>query len=192
MTKNKILQESLGLFAKKGYFETSMGDIASAVGIKKASLYSHYAGKEDIFSAVYNKILIDYSAFIKELTTFNKDIQSQDRLKFIFNRYVKNCKNNVQMEFWDRYYYYPPKYLKDYIHEKTEETEKGMMKEIEKIIEEGIKKEEFIQKDSSDVALSFYYMMIGFAMSVKFYNDKDIEKDLARCFNVFLDGIEKK
>ncbi|NBI28180.1 TetR/AcrR family transcriptional regulator [Chengkuizengella marina] len=192
MTKNKILKESLGLFANKGYYETSMEDIASAVGIKKASLYSHYAGKEDIFSAVYNKILVDNSAFIKELTTFNKDIQSQDKLKFIFNRYVKNCKDNVQMEFWDRYYYYPPEYLKDYIHEKTEETEKGMMKEIEKIVEEGIKKQEFIQKDASDVALSFYYMMIGFAMSVKFYTNKEIEKDLTSCLNVFLGGIGKK
>ncbi|HEX3012658.1 MAG TPA: helix-turn-helix domain-containing protein, partial [Methanobacterium sp.] len=41
-TKEKIFDSAIELFAKKGFDATSMREIAEAVGIKKASLYSHY------------------------------------------------------------------------------------------------------------------------------------------------------
>jgi hypothetical protein len=40
------------------------------------------------------------------------------------------------------------------------------------------------------VALSFYYMMIGFAMATKFYDQKEIDNDMGKCMTVFLDGIK--
>lgn len=51
-TKDRIIQEALKLFAAKGYDGVSMRQIAAAVGIQAASLYSHYAGKESIFNAI--------------------------------------------------------------------------------------------------------------------------------------------
>ncbi len=51
-TKDKILNEALSLFSVKGYDGASMNDIASAVGIKAASIYKHYSGKEDIFHSI--------------------------------------------------------------------------------------------------------------------------------------------
>lgn len=119
MKKNEILDKSLELFANQGYFGTSMDDIAKAVGIKKASLYSHYPGKESIFTAVFNNIVADYSSFINDLTACSEETKSLEKLTSIFYGYVKNCKNNDKMAFWDRYYYYPPEYLKDYIHPLT-------------------------------------------------------------------------
>lgn len=51
-TKEKILNESLSMFSVKGYDGVSMTDIADAVGIKAASIYKHYSGKEDIFNSI--------------------------------------------------------------------------------------------------------------------------------------------
>lgn len=51
-TKEKIIYESLNLFSKSGYEGVSMRDIAAAVGIKGASIYNHFKGKEDIFHAI--------------------------------------------------------------------------------------------------------------------------------------------
>lgn len=51
-TKERILQEALSLFSIKGYDGVSMSDIAEAVGIKAASIYKHYAGKEAIFHSI--------------------------------------------------------------------------------------------------------------------------------------------
>ncbi|PTV93069.1 TetR family transcriptional regulator [Halanaerobium saccharolyticum] len=53
-TREKILNESLDLFAEKGYHGTSMREIAKAVGIKGSSIYNHFSGKEEIFSELFN------------------------------------------------------------------------------------------------------------------------------------------
>ena len=47
---------------------------------KKASLYSHYSGKESIFTAVFNNILADYSRFIDDLTVSDAKTNTLDKL----------------------------------------------------------------------------------------------------------------
>lgn len=192
MKKNEIIEKALELFATQGYFGTSMDDIAKAVGIKKASLYSHYSGKESIFTAVFNAILEDYSVFLEKLTTYNEGTNSHEVLRNIYSVYVKNCRNNYKMTFWDRYYYYPPEYLKDYIFKKTYEIEMLLMDKITAAIEKGIRKNEIVNKNASDIALAFYNIMIGFAMGIKFYDDKDIDAEISRCLDIFLDGIKPR
>lgn len=190
MKKKEILERSLELFATQGYFGTSMDDISKAVGIKKASLYSHFPGKESIFTAVFDMVLKDNTDFYEDLTAYKKGTHSHEILRNIFSNYIKNCKNNLQMTFWDRYYYYPPEYLKDYILQKTIEIEAVLMDRITAVIQEGIEKKEVVDKNASDIALTFYNTMIGFAMGIRFYDDKDLDTELSRCLNVFLDGIK--
>jgi AcrR family transcriptional regulator len=59
-TKEKIIFESLKLFSSKGYDGVSMREIAAAVGIKGASLYNHFKGKEDIFHAIFSEMMKQY------------------------------------------------------------------------------------------------------------------------------------
>lgn len=51
-TKQRILSESLKLFASEGYEAVSVERIASAVGIKAPSLYKHFKSKRDIFESI--------------------------------------------------------------------------------------------------------------------------------------------
>lgn len=51
-TKQRILLESLKLFARDGYDAVSVDQIASAVGIKAPSLYKHYKSKRDVFDHI--------------------------------------------------------------------------------------------------------------------------------------------
>ena len=53
-TKRKILICAVDLFAIKGFTESSVRDIAMAVGIKSASLYNHFSSKEDILEFMLN------------------------------------------------------------------------------------------------------------------------------------------
>ena len=47
-SKEKILQESAKLFKIKGYYNTTMSDIANACGLLKGSIYHHFKSKDDI------------------------------------------------------------------------------------------------------------------------------------------------
>jgi len=49
--RDRILNVSTDLFLEKGFAATSMSAIAKASDITKASLYYHFAGKEDLFIA---------------------------------------------------------------------------------------------------------------------------------------------
>lgn len=59
-TKQRILEETLKLFAQKGYEGVSMREIAAAVGIKGASIYNHFRGKEEIFQGIFEEITKRY------------------------------------------------------------------------------------------------------------------------------------
>ena len=59
-TKKKILDVSLDLFSKYGYEATSISQIADAVGMKKASLYSHFESKQDIFDSLIKVVTEHY------------------------------------------------------------------------------------------------------------------------------------
>lgn len=48
-----LISEAARLFGNKGYENTSMRDLAAAVGILPGSLYHHFPSKEELFVAVY-------------------------------------------------------------------------------------------------------------------------------------------
>ena len=55
-TKERILETALELFAQSGYLGTSMSDIAARLGITKAALYKHYAGKQGILDRIVQRM----------------------------------------------------------------------------------------------------------------------------------------
>ena len=62
-TKQKIMICALRLFCTKGYIETTVRDIASAVGITSGSIYSHFSSKEEMLMYILN----DYSEYTKNM-----------------------------------------------------------------------------------------------------------------------------
>src|SRR5919108_29528 len=46
--REDLAREAARLFAEKGYHGTSIGALADAIGVQKASLYAHIAGKQDL------------------------------------------------------------------------------------------------------------------------------------------------
>ena len=59
-TKQEILESSLELFSVQGFEATSISQIADAVGIRKASLYSHFVSKQAILDAIVKEVLEQY------------------------------------------------------------------------------------------------------------------------------------
>lgn len=59
-TKQAILDAALELFSVQGYEATSISRLAEAVGIRKASLYSHFENKQAILDALIQSTLEQY------------------------------------------------------------------------------------------------------------------------------------
>ena len=59
-TKQEILDAALELFSVQGYEATSISQLAEAVGIRKASLYSHFENKQTILDALMQATLEQY------------------------------------------------------------------------------------------------------------------------------------
>ena len=73
-TKKEILEAALELFSVQGFEATSISQIAGAVGIRKASLYSHFDSKQAILDELVKEVLELYethSIFAK--TDWGKD-----------------------------------------------------------------------------------------------------------------------
>ena len=91
-TREEILEAALDLFAVNGYEATSISQLADAVGIRKASLYSHFANKQDILDTVVETILrgyADHSIFVRanwddpEFTKDKTGMTAEDVAKLI-------------------------------------------------------------------------------------------------------------
>ena len=80
-TKQEILEASLDLFSVQGFEATSISQIANAVGIRKASLYSHFENKQAILDALVKDVLDQYAEHsIFEKTDWDEYDNSEDKL----------------------------------------------------------------------------------------------------------------
>lgn len=73
-----ILQSTCRLLGEKSFDAMTMDDVASAVGIAKASLYKHFASKEDLCRAAMVQILERGRAY---LATLPADLPPLDKLR---------------------------------------------------------------------------------------------------------------
>lgn len=80
-----ILKQSLRLFRKKSYHNTSIADIAEACGLLKGSLYHYFPSKEALMSAV---IQYAHSYFQKEVFSIakNPDLSPQQKMEMMFKK----------------------------------------------------------------------------------------------------------
>jgi AcrR family transcriptional regulator len=52
LTRDEILDAAAALFRAQGYAETSLGDIASYVGIGRTTLYEYFSDKDDVLASL--------------------------------------------------------------------------------------------------------------------------------------------
>ena len=75
-TKQKILDAALELFSTQGFEATSVSQIAYEVGIRKASVYSHFASKQEILESLMQEIMKQYEhhTIFSGTDTANQDL----------------------------------------------------------------------------------------------------------------------
>jgi len=83
--REKIIKNSLKIFAEKGYIKTTVSDVSKATGISVGNIYNYFPAKKDLFSAV---IPISAVEKIKQ-TLQQKFIQTGQNEIELFEKLVK-------------------------------------------------------------------------------------------------------
>jgi len=78
--KEKIKSVSIDLFFKKGYFATSMSEIARGSGIQKASIYYHYTSKEALLFSILETTMNDLTSYLHHNLTGLRNVEEKMRV----------------------------------------------------------------------------------------------------------------
>ncbi|MFI6167757.1 TetR/AcrR family transcriptional regulator [Nocardia sp. NPDC051052] len=85
-TKSAIRDAAVKLFGDKGFEQTSLREVADAVGITKASLYYHYASKLDLLHAIIDPIIDHLRSVVVDLDQASHDA---DGIRDVLRNYLR-------------------------------------------------------------------------------------------------------
>ncbi len=96
--RERILDASMNLFARKGFYAVSIREITRTVGIKESSLYNHFRNKEQLLEEILDRFQTQEEEFFKDLspaTEIEKIIENGKIKKFL------NDELHRFLKFWD-------------------------------------------------------------------------------------------
>jgi len=91
--KRQILESTQQILTNKGYAATSVRDIAKALGMEPASLYSHFSSKEDILKITCFEMAHLFENAIHEINTLYFDAEQQ--LRMMIKQHVEILTHNL-------------------------------------------------------------------------------------------------
>jgi len=97
-TKAQIFFTALRLFAANGVENVSMRDIAKEVGIKAASIYNHYSGKDQLVEACYDFMTNHYEIGRpdkKEYELLLEKGSKEDVVSIVMNQYPVDLEEHL-------------------------------------------------------------------------------------------------
>jgi AcrR family transcriptional regulator len=92
--REQIVDAAIGVFLRYGYARTTMGDIAQSAGLTRPTLYVTFPDKEQIFTAVVDKMIADKLTEIREGLPHLKTLEK--KLRFACNAWAADGYELVQ------------------------------------------------------------------------------------------------
>lgn len=187
--REKIIKHALKIFAQKGYFRTTVDDIAQATGVAKGTLYLYFKNKQDLYIATidehFNRALEELSAIAAKTTTPSEKMEEIavnfiDYFKHLKTSYVLFTFENINLK---------GKTLKN-IHSVIEPKIKEMIEIISKIIKSGIHTNEFRKVDPKVAA--FYFISTVRAIFLSNFYTSDVPFKTDTVLKLFFEGLKKR
>ena len=161
-TRRLILDNSLKLFANKGFHGTSISDIAKAAGISKGLAYNYFESKEKILNAIFEEAINSGSILEEQLKNIT---DPYEKIAFIIQAMFDYIRN--EEEFWRLYFAMS---LQPEIFE-TSQTVNIKFAQMYLTIIEKLFKEVGIKESTLEARL-FFAGLDGLGLQYFFYRDK--------------------
>lgn len=187
--KEQILLESLKLFARQGYGQTTMKQIGEAVNLNKASLYAHFTKKEEIFKECLKLESYEYFKIINN-TLVGKNLKSF--AKHLFFNTIEYLSEKDKLLFWKQIYLHACCNVKTEIIESINK----VLKDIENQLKQKLKDLPDNSKcDDDAIQKQFHFLIIfmqGFLDLLMLFVsiDENEIKEIYLLFDSFINSIE--
>lgn len=180
-TKKKIMDTAFELFARKGISFT-LSEVASEVGIKKASIYAHFQSKECLVNVIIEKELKIY---------FFEINQENDNLEKIFYGVLDYFNNShIKLLFWKRLLLLPPEAIDEHIIAKVQELSDIRFQVVKKVIISESLKGNIMKGSEDSVCLMFFSLVHGLLSSELIYNPYNLKEHYDKIWQQFMKSIE--
>ncbi|MGC9325574.1 MAG: TetR/AcrR family transcriptional regulator [Desulfomonilia bacterium] len=90
-----ILRSARELFHKKGFYSTTMEDIAQHSGFDRRTIYNHFKNKEDVFAALISSILGEIEKIYDDIQ--HENINPLEKLRNLVSRLLDLYIENSQL-----------------------------------------------------------------------------------------------
>ena len=84
--RSELTREAARLFAERGYHGTSIGDLAEALGVQKASLYAHIRSKQELLHVT---MLDGAAAFHGALDAIDERLSATERIRLALRGHLR-------------------------------------------------------------------------------------------------------
>ena len=188
-TRDKIIKNASKFFAKKGFFKTTVDDIAQATGVAKGTVYLYFKNKQELYTVTIDDYFSHATDIIAQIET--KEITATEKMNEIavaFIDYVSSLKTSY-MPFNVENVNLIGKTLKT-VHSTVMPKIIKMNGIISRIIEQGIKSGEF--RDVEPRVAAFYFLSTIRAIFVSNYYISDVSVENDTIIKLFFQGLKKR
>lgn len=152
--KGKIISKSEELFLALGFKNVTMDDIASAMGISKKTIYTHFSNKTELVGTVTFSILEHiYNAIEQINKSAINPIEELYEIKLFLLHYLKNESGSAQYQ------------LKKYYPKIFEELEVKKFEKMHSSVERSLKKGVELQLFRKNIDIAFISRVYFVGMS---------------------------
>ncbi|CAI9395999.1 TetR/AcrR family transcriptional regulator [Niallia sp. Sow4_A1] len=192
MKKEEIKKAAIKFFLQNGFEGASLSEIAEEAGIKKASIYSHFKGKDDLFLEVLKEAKAE--EIERKQQFFEKeDCSNPETFLYHYLLYVKGMfQENEMLKFWLRMGFFPPMHLYDVIQKEVTEAENFQEHLIDEKCAKWIEKGQLTIKDANIFNSAFTGIIIAIMVEIVYFNSgKRVDDKLAALWEVFWKGVSR-
>jgi AcrR family transcriptional regulator len=162
LPKEKILQAAFELFSKGHYNSVALSQIAEKAGIKKASIYAHFASKENLFLEVFDNEIKRVCHNVQKIMNDNKDSETEIILQQFLIRSIEYIRENAPVGgFWSYLLFVTQHDLHDQIIIRINEFRGYMGNILVELIRKGIDKGEISNQNLDDLVYSYVCLLQG-------------------------------
>jgi AcrR family transcriptional regulator len=183
----RILGAAASVFARRGYSEARMDDVAEEAGVSKGGLYLHFPSKDALFDGLVGYLVGLEGRRLKAARAAEGPVA--DRLAGFFHEYARDLARMARfypivMEFYARSCRHAP------LRRAMQRHIDVYVAELAALVREGIASGEFRQVDAEEVALQLISLLEGLALVWGIDRERvQIPETADRGVRLVLDGL---